>query len=76
MCLSYWEALQVAVERGGRAALDGEQATQNLVAGLYLLVAHGPPVLAVSPGVQEILTAAVGRLRQVRSAQGRRSAAV
>lgn len=69
MCAAHWEALQGLMERGGYAELGrlprGELTPSKLVEHLSTLALHGPPALALCPGLQDMLSCAASLLPQV-----------
>ena len=69
MCAAHWEALQGLMERGGYAELGrlprGELTPSKLVEHRFTLALHSPPALAISPGLQDMLSRAASLLPQV-----------
>ena len=66
MCAAHWEALQGLMDSAECVALEGGELQPSiLVEHLSALAVHGPPALAISPGLQDMLSRAASMLQQV-----------
>lgn len=65
MCLAHWQALQVLLGSGDDLAGQGLSCT-DVVGELAHLVLHGPPALAASQELHDMLSRVVAQLCEVR----------